>query len=207
MLNTGSTALPYEPYGYKIPILIGRNTINKYLGTVQTVRQIKKLVLTGEENCSRYDFLNTKGVSVSNMLDTNYSRTNGLCSHYPVATGGALNSLWIGVNDKVLYFVGILDALGISSATDFKTYLSQQYANGTPVTVWYVLATLTTGITNEPLMKIDNYSDSLTTSIPCTAGENTLDVQTTIQPSEVTATFEGWHPVQSVHERENGQWD
>ena len=31
MLNTGSTALPYEPYSYKIPIISGSTTTNIYL--------------------------------------------------------------------------------------------------------------------------------------------------------------------------------
>ena len=31
MLNVGSTALPYEPYGYKIPIVCGGTTTNIYL--------------------------------------------------------------------------------------------------------------------------------------------------------------------------------
>lgn len=33
MLNTGSTALPYEPYGYKIPVTIGNTTIPIYIGS------------------------------------------------------------------------------------------------------------------------------------------------------------------------------
>ena len=33
MLNSGSTALPYEPYGYKIPILCGGETNTIYLDT------------------------------------------------------------------------------------------------------------------------------------------------------------------------------
>ena len=31
MLNTGSTSLPYEPYGYKIPIVCGGQTTNIYI--------------------------------------------------------------------------------------------------------------------------------------------------------------------------------
>ena len=31
MLNTGSTALPYEPFGYKIPISLSQNTYNIYI--------------------------------------------------------------------------------------------------------------------------------------------------------------------------------
>jgi hypothetical protein len=70
-----------------------------------------------------------------------------------------------------------------------------------------MLATPETAVVNEPLMKIGDYADSLTTSIPCTAGENTLDVQTTVAPSEVTATFEGWHPVANVHEKSRNLFD
>lgn len=33
MLNLGSTALPYEPYGYKIPITIGNTTTPIYIGS------------------------------------------------------------------------------------------------------------------------------------------------------------------------------
>ena len=50
-------------------------------------------------------------------------------------------------------------------------------------------------------------SETLSTTIPATDGANTLSVDTTVQPSEVTVNYKGWHPVQSVHEAENGQWD
>lgn len=33
MINTGSTVLPYEPYGYKIPVTIGNTTIPIYIGS------------------------------------------------------------------------------------------------------------------------------------------------------------------------------
>lgn len=35
MLNLGSTALPYEPYGYKLPILSNSTTTNIYIGNTQ----------------------------------------------------------------------------------------------------------------------------------------------------------------------------
>ena len=34
MLNSGSTALPYEPYGYKLPVVIGNTTTNIYMADV-----------------------------------------------------------------------------------------------------------------------------------------------------------------------------
>jgi hypothetical protein len=81
----------------------------------------------------------------------------------------------------------------ISSATDFKTHLAQQYANGTPVIIYYVLATPETTTLNEPLMGIGDYADSITAtqsqvSIPTTAGENAITFGTTVQPSEFDIT-------------------
>lgn len=38
-------------------------------------------------------------------------------------------------------------------------------------------------------------------------GANSLSVDTTVQPSEVTANYHGWHPVSSAHESSGGQWD
>ena len=55
MLNAGSTALPYEPYGYKIPITCGGQTVPVYLGEVPTVRRVKKLVLDGTENWKKFE--------------------------------------------------------------------------------------------------------------------------------------------------------
>lgn len=70
-------------------------------------------------------------------------------------------------------------------------YLQQQYTAGTPVTVWYVLAEPETGIVNEPLMKIGDYADTISSAqagvtIPTVNGENVLDVPTEVPPSEVT---------------------
>jgi hypothetical protein len=71
-----------------------------------------------------------------------------------------------------------------------KEWLAQQYAADTPVTIWYVLATEETAVVNEPLMKIGNYADSLTatqagTEIATVKGSNTLDIDTTVKPSNV----------------------
>lgn len=79
------------------------------------------------------------------------------------------------------------------SLNDFKSFLAAQYANGTPVTVWYVLATPETGIVNEPLMKIGEYADTISfaqagVTIPTVAGANTLTINTTVQPSSMSIT-------------------
>lgn len=77
------------------------------------------------------------------------------------------------------------------NVTAFKSYLAAQYANGTPVTIWYVLATPEIAAVNEPLMKIGDYADTVSfaqagVKIPTIEGENILDVPTEVKPSEIT---------------------
>lgn len=186
MLNLGSTALPYEPYGYKIPISSAGQTMPIYLGEVETTRRIKKLVLTGQETgwIKRDSPDNTYQIS----YPSNAVPYSGLCSHF--ANGGSrIGDL---VNGEAHFGAGGFAARydTVTTLDTWKSYLQQQYSNGTPVTVWYILATPETGIVNEPLMKIGDYTDSISmeqagVEIPTVNGENTLDVLTTVKPSEV----------------------
>lgn len=186
--TAGEWTLPLTVNGTEYPI---------YLGTVPTTRRVKKLVLTGEENITLYTYLGRHGVAVNNMLEKNYNRAKGICTHYPVFSGDmAANVLWIGVNNRVLYFIAILDTLGITTADEFKSFLAAQYANGTPVTVWYVLAEPETAVVNDPLMKIDNYADTINLSqsgidIPVIEGDNVLTINTDVPPSETYIKYNG----------------
>lgn len=180
---------------WTIPITCAGQTVPVYLGQVSTVRKIRKLVLTGEENIAPYDYLGRHGIAVSNILERNYNRAKGICTHYPVFNGSmAANALWIGVANRALYFIAILDTLGYTTADEFKSFLAAQYAAGTPVTVWYVLKEPETTIVNEPLAKIGNYADELHSAdagvtIPTAKGSNTLTVETDLQPSEMTIKY------------------
>lgn len=80
--------------------------------------------------------------------------------------------------------------------TSWKSYLAQQYAAGTPVTVWYVLATPETAIVNEPLMKIGNYADSINIvqsnpQLKLDIGENNIYVSTPVPPSNMELQAKG----------------
>lgn len=192
MVNEGETALPYEMWGYKIPITNGGVTTNIYLGSTQSTRQIKKLVLTGDETYSW-----SRSTSYSGGFFTAWSNVGGksyemfYCSHAQYVSD---------ITDYVngtCYSDGSLNIRIMpegSTVTQWRAYLAQQYAAGTPVTVWYVLATEETGIVNEPLMKIGTYADTLSnaTSIPTTSGLNTIDVDTTVKPSEMSLTYDGY---------------
>ena len=204
MLNLGSTALPYEPYGYKIPISSGGTTTPVYLGQVQSERKIGKIELTGQENFTYSSISGLSRFGVDLFQTADYQL--GLCSHYNYQFYNADGNVYHSSTNTStrVYFIDNT----YNSDAEFKVYLAQQYANGTPVTVYYVLAAPETAVVNEPLMKIGTYADSISgISIPTTAGANTLDVQITVKPSEVTANYSGWHPVSAAHERESGAWD
>ena len=195
MLNEGSTAQTYEPYGYKIPILSGGTTTPVYLGEVQSTRQIKKLVLTGEEQVNMHPTIASWfQIYLTDIVIDNLE----LCTHYKPSlfTAATIQNGEILVGKQTSFNDGriIIRDTSYSTATDFKTYLQQQYAAGTPVTVWYGLATPTTGIINEPIRKIGNYADSVSvTGIPTTGTAESFDVGTTLKPSEVDLTYHGWH--------------
>ena len=211
MIVEGSTApSSYIPFGIKIPILNNSQTTNVYLGELQSTRRIKKLVLTGEEQFIYASQDDNRYVCSLTDSALNMSNAIGVCSHLVWKTNydtSDYNRL-VRYSDTLFFLSLANNLLDEISVNGFKTYLAQQYAAGTPVTVWYVLATPQTAVVNEPIRKIGDYADTVSgISIPTIAGENTLSIGTTLQPSEVTATYKGWHPVQSVHERENGAWD
>ncbi len=194
MLNSGSTALPYEPYGYKIPISSAGQTTPVYLGEVESTRRIKKIE-----------------VEIEQVLTLGNGNKGGVTKAF--SGGNAKTGAGLGVCDRALYggssvvgsfYVNQVNAVFIGSPTDTLNDFKSKYNRAS---LWYVLANEETAVVNEPLMKIGEYADSISgISIPTTAGANTLNVLTTVQPSEVTATFDGWHPVSSAHERSGGSW-
>lgn len=178
---------------YKIPITSAGQTTLVYLREVETTRKIKKFVINGTERW-------TKGVYPKNGTYHFYINKNtyfpdakpiiesgdSFCTHFIKwdITGGIA---W-GTNLNV--YMLISDLPKNATVDDFKAYLAAQYAAGTPVTIWYPLANEETGIVNEPLMKIGNYADTLSmeqagVEIPTITGSNTLDVDTTVKPSNI----------------------
>lgn len=154
------------------------------------------MVLTGDES-----WLATSGIMYLDTLSDDYMRASGvitcICTHY--SAQGQVGSA-IGVNagcitlgsDSSFQRLYVYDT-NISTVADFKSYLAAQYAAGTPVTAWYVLATPETAIVNEPLMKIGDYADELRStdagvSIPTAVGTNVLDTDTTVKPSSMSIT-------------------
>jgi len=189
MFNIGSSSLPYEPYGYKVGLDIDSQITNIYLGTFQSIRQIQKLVLTGNETWTYLTgskFWTTVTGYMKNGMIT-------VCTHY-IGTANASGSASF-LNGTVGFYNTnnrlIICDTSFNDETTFKQYLQQQYQAGTPVTVYYVLATPQTTTLNEPLMKIGDYADSVTYSsnIPTTYGQNDITTDTQIKPSKLDITY------------------
>lgn len=192
MLSAGSQA-SYEPFGWAEKITCAGQTVPVYLGQTQTVRRIKKLVLTGDENWQ----IRTDGTYIFYLvLSTMKIYAPCRSSHYKYMPRALPSTMLDG---EITTGLGAGVAIWIKSdayttSADFKVYLAQQYANGTPVTIWYILATPETAVVNEPLAKIGDYADELHSEdagviIPTAKGQNTLTVETELQPSEMTITY------------------
>ena len=209
------TDTTYEPYGYKIPISSGGVTTNIYLGSTQTVRQVKKIMFDGTENwmqSSSYtfyirsvnDYLHIKDII---CVSSHYVAQINVDDGDPIDYGTCCFYCGVDEHGEDIYVLYLKNITAYSTVADFKAFLAAQYSAGTPVTVWYVLATPQTATVNEPLMKIGDYADALSNaaSIPTTEGANSITVDTTVLPSEFTATWTGWHD-SSVKEWDGSDW-
>ena len=200
MLNTGSTHISYEPYGYKLPLTIGGTEYPIYLGQVETTRRIKKYVFTGEENGTIYSTSTSrKGIEITGIPGviggTSDIAILAICTHYqPNTRTNLYRNTDNGISNAYQSNRIIFYDASYQTVEAFQQFCAQQYANGTPVTVWYVLETPETAVVNEPLMKIGGYADTVTaTNIPTTGTPENFDVGTTLKPSEVQLTYHGWH--------------
>jgi hypothetical protein len=188
---------------WTIPITCAGQTVPVYLGQVQTVRRVKKLVLTGEESSG---FFNKNNTDSNNSLYYFKASTFGIPNAIQTPHTICTHARWGSYTDGTIYIsqAGAIFYLNLginvmnaqpsgNTVAGLKEYLSAQYANGTPVTIWYVLKEPETIIVNEPLCKIGDYADELNSTdaavtIPTAKGSNTLSVDTTVQPSEVSIT-------------------
>ena len=189
MLNLGSAALPYEPHGYKLPILSNSIVTNIYLGEAETTRRIKKLVLTGDESWT-IDTYFRFSITLSKIKSSTTRAARSYCSHYKcLYHAEPYDDNWNNVYYQSSTAL-IFHDKRFTTVEDFKSYLQQQYDAGTPVTIWYVLAVSETAVVNEPLMKIGDYADTLSmeqadVSIPTNNGSTAIDYDGAPKPSQM----------------------
>jgi len=162
--------------------------IDKPLGEVSTyadtfdfadgshVENVGVKVLDGTESWTEKSS-GTKHIYYTSITDrkTGGDDKHGSCSHFDFSTATSARA-----EDLTMFFYSST-ATGfrydaITSLTDWKAYIAAQYAAGTPVTVWYPLATPVT---------------TQHTAVPVTPaqGTNYVDVITDVKPSSGEITY------------------
>lgn len=122
---------------------IDTNSDSLDLSTGTLTRRIRKFELTGEENITLYT------IATGNLFRTELPTLRvlgqfagaGMCTHYRTvakAIDRVNGTISGGSSAGVQIFVDIVD--DYATADDFKYFLAAQYAAGTPVMIWYVLA-------------------------------------------------------------------
>ena len=140
-------------------------------------RNIKKIVFTGEENWTK----NTTAVSGTSLflmaITDALADVAPICTHYigsnansykKIPTNGITVSVMSGSTQRMVVNMGDT----FTETEEFTSYLAEQYAAGTPVCLWYVLAESTTESIEAP-------------AIPTVNGSNTIDIDKTLPPSKM----------------------
>lgn len=195
---------------YKLPLTVNDTEYPIYLGQVPTTRRIKKLVLTGDDNFGRQNISSADPSfarfskiyqfgSITSATAILYASTHfiGLKS-FGTSSSTAENCFEMRFSNGTTTIMIVTNAA--TYATSFNQWLSDQYAAGTPVTIWYALDEPETGNVNEPLMKIGNYADTISmaqagVTISTVSGSNVLDMSSTVKPSEVYIKGKGIKPI------------
>lgn len=99
--------------------------------------------LAGNEHITAYEFTNIgNGVLIRDILSADEYRLSGISSHAKVHKYlDTLDTIVIGNNTKHIYWIGILDTLGMSTVEEFTEWLTNQKTAGTPVQIVYNLPT------------------------------------------------------------------
>ena len=196
MLAAESTQEAYKPYGYEISISSGQTALTPMYLTEQLMKigdyadslistgtatyAIKKYELTGQEDIRSVTQI-TGGYRF--LIRNNWGLLNTstlISSHFLLnASWSEINCIAISSNLTDMYFI-LPAEMNVTTINEFAQWIADQSTVGTPVTLWYVLATATTEQFTAP-------------SIPTTGGTATIDVDTTVKPSEMDLTYHGWH--------------
>ena len=178
MLNEGDKKLPYEPYHEPVTTPIYLQT-PLYSGEVlksDGSREVKvnKLVLTGSEDWKLHS-INSYGIanfyiSVKPIFKPN---SKCFCTHFSAQKTLISQTTNAGVHlsESNLIYIGIKSELA-NTVSSFKSWLTEQYTAGTPVTIWYTLETPTTETFTAP-------------QIPTLNGTTVIDVDTKVEPSNI----------------------
>ena len=133
IFEKGNQYTGYEPYSGEIKHIYLNEPLRKYGDYVdyidfenqRVVRNLYSCKLNKDMDFKSYSYGGFSGVYVS-ALPFNGNRQKGICSYIPSYKIGEYyksGAVWGGVNTGILYLVGILNELGMSTISEFKEWL------------------------------------------------------------------------------------
>jgi hypothetical protein len=200
----GKSNVPSRFYGTYInspiiiPIYIGSDPLEKvgdYANYIdyekqKIIKKMKKYVLTGDEGWYTQGGTTVPSENIYFRLQIaplNYlSTTTNICSHFNKEDIAIANSI-VGYR---FYHTSASNAdtlnirpqnVSTTTLSDFKTWLAEQYAAGTPVTIW---VGLTTPEETDPPVALP--------ALPTCEGTTVLDYNGTPVPSEMYIKYRSW---------------
>lgn len=197
-IELGDTATEYEPYiepktsTIYLPSPLMADEVLKSEGS----REVEwgKRVLTGKEKVEnqtgRYDTESKTMLSIPDFTLAKLSQVHKTTHFrwYTTAQSQAAPAGTFAQNSlqeyaRYFYFNISNDVIGVSASSTsvekqeaFKAWLKSEYDAGHPVTVWYQLATPTSETVTVP-------------AIPTLKGNNVIDINTEVQPSNISITY------------------
>ena len=159
-VEIGETATSFAPFnGQTITIdLDGTRyggTLDVTNGVLTVTHEFYNLQNILSDRILSYDYNGKHGVYFQYAAGKNGTYLDGLCNMSKVESGASdLNQyMWFGINSSHIYWVGILDALGLADVSAFKTWLGSNEVDiyrplVTPLTVSLTPASLTTVLGN-----------------------------------------------------------
>lgn len=136
MINEGTTAKPYIKHQEQtkvFPLAEGQKLMKgDYLADDGIHHQRKQIVLDGTEN---WKVLN--GYTHTFTLNLKPYSKNGICTHYKNIVQKDFDT-----NTGIYLFISgsaIISDIRFSNVDKFKEYLAEQYSNGVPVTIEYIM--------------------------------------------------------------------
>ena len=179
MVEEDSTATPYEPYHEPIttPIYLPTPLYSGEVMRNDGSREVKfdKLVLTGEEAITVHKSFEDRTILI--RIPSLKAKSNGIiyCTHLQnVHFAKLYNNEEQGVSSHSSNDLNNLYCLisGFTNLTQYKDFFRNEYAAGTPITLWYQLA--------EP--KTETF---IAPQIPTLNGTTVIDVDTKVEPSNI----------------------
>lgn len=122
---------PYNPASQTITLPFGQTVYGGSIDWATGVLTVDTIYLrlTSSMDIATYTYQELAGIWISGVLDGSYIRADGVCTHAKVLLQGESTlstNMWLGAGNAAIYWIGILDALGLSTREEFKEWLDGQ---------------------------------------------------------------------------------